>query len=168
MSPPRELTVRLRDDLNWWTDETSPRGVLDPRQVAHLVDALDAYEPYGLTREQFNDAFQVYAAESELADDQLRLVAVDEPIHHTGEQLFALPLTTADDDNPYTRFLGALGAARIRLLNTTYHYARACTETEMYDELDALDSDRYFSDDTIHVFDELNEILTWQPAEWDE
>ena len=46
--------------------------------------------------------------------------------------------------------------------------ARLLSLDEMEDELRALDADRYFSDDTIHVFDELTEILDWSPAEWDD
>ncbi len=171
---PHWLLTRLGDDLNWWVAETNPgttarqRSILDPRQVVHLIESLDRYESHGVTREQIASAFQVYAAESELADGRLRLTAVDEPIHHPGEQLFALPLLTDDGEGPYTEFLETLGVARIQLLNATHAYARDCTESEMYDELDTLHADRYFGDDTLHVFDEINEILTWSPAEWDD
>jgi hypothetical protein len=54
MHAPQRITVRLGDDFNWWidsTDEDEPtphaRGVLDPRQVAHIVETLDEYRPYG-------------------------------------------------------------------------------------------------------------------------
>jgi hypothetical protein len=173
---PDSLVVHLSDDFNWWIAETNhelganvhQRGVLDPRQVAHLVELLDKYEPYGVSRDQFAAAFQVYTAASELADDRLRLAKLDEPIHHTGEQLFALPLLTDDGESPYAQFLAALSAAHVRFLNTTHEFARACTELEMFEEIDALDSDRYFSEETIHTFDEINEIITWSPAEWDD
>ena len=35
-------------------------------------------------------------------------------------------------------------------------------------ELDTLDRDRYFALENIHTFDEINEILQWRPAEWDD
>jgi hypothetical protein len=38
----------------------------------------------------------------------------------------------------------------------------------MREELDALDRDRYFSSENIHCFEQINEILQWSPAEWDE
>jgi len=38
----------------------------------------------------------------------------------------------------------------------------------MTEELNLLDADRYFSDDTIHAFNEITERLEWSPAEWDE
>ena len=41
------------------------------------------------------------------------------------------------------------------------------TVEEMQEELETLDHDRYFNGDSLHVFDEINQILEWQPAEWD-
>ena len=38
----------------------------------------------------------------------------------------------------------------------------------MQEELDALDRDRYIAAENIHCFDEINEMLQWSPAEWDE
>ena len=35
----------------------------------------------------------------------------------------------------------------------------------MFEELDALDLDRYFGSVTTHAFDEINEIIKWEPAE---
>ena len=43
-----------------------------------------------------------------------------------------------------------------------------CTEDEMFAELEALDAERYFNDEVIHCFEQLNEILEWKPAEWDD
>ncbi len=103
--------------------------------------------------------------ESEVAEGRLRLAPAGESILGGVADLFALPVVEGESEGPYYDFLDALGAARIRRLNATHHYAQACTEDEMYDELDAVDSERYFSADEIHVFDEINEILQWSPAE---
>ena len=67
---------------------------------------------------------------------------------------FVLPLIGEDETTGYHRFLELLSAARIRLLNATHRYAQPCTTDEMYDELDALDTDRYFNADQMHAFDE--------------
>jgi hypothetical protein len=82
--------------------------------------------------------------------------------------VFAVPIVGEDGGGPYYDFLEALSAARVRMLNATHHYAQPCTELEMFEELDGLDHDRYFSMESIHAFDEINEILQWSPAEWDE
>ena len=175
-TPPHWIIVRLDEDMNWWLDETSEdmdrstgdRSILDPRQVTHLAEALDQYRPHGLRPEQFAAAFQVYAAQSELSDGRLKLVLTDESIFETGAQLFALPLIDEEDAGPYSEFLDAIGVARVRRLNKTHHYARDCTELDMQEELEAIDRDRFFSAQTMHVFDEINEILEWSPAEWED
>jgi hypothetical protein len=169
------IVVRLGDDLNWWLDQTSDeiqqtretRGVLDPRQVAHLVQELDEYRAHGLHQKQIADAFQIYTLESEIAEGSLRLAPTDETLLTAGPDMFALPNITGDDEGPYHAFLDAVSAARIRRLNATHRYTEPCTEFEMQEELDAIDSDRYFGNESIHTFDEINEMLEWSPAEWD-
>ncbi len=168
MTAPQRITVRLGDDFNWWIESSdaptsTARGVLDPRQVAYLAEALDSYRPYGFRPQEFADAFQSYRIDAEISKGVLRLAATEED----GE-VFALPILGADDDGTYFDLLDTISTARIRKLNAPHHFARQCTEDEMVEELEALDSDRYFSADSIHAFDEINEILEWSPAEWNE
>jgi len=175
-TPPKWIVVQLGADLNWWLAEASSdgywshgdRGVLDPRQVAYLAEMLDGYRSHGYHRQLLKAAFQLFQVESELDDDRLRLGPVDSDIFDSPEQLFALPLVGDEMTGPYYDLLDAVTTARIRKLNATHHYARACTDWEMEEELDALDRDRYFASEDIHCFDEINEILQWSPAEWDD
>lgn len=174
MNAPQRITVRLGEDFNWWIesaddDQTaSLRGVLDPRQVAHLTQVLGTYRAYGYRPQQLAAAFFIYRIDAEIAEGQLRLAATGESILEDGVEAFALPAVGNDDDGPYFELLDTITAARVRKLNATHHYARNCTEEEMTEELKMLDADRYFSDDTIHAFDEITEILEWSLAEWDE
>jgi hypothetical protein len=174
MNAPQRITVRLGEDLNWWIesaddDQTaSLRGVLDPRQVSHLVQVLDSYRAYGYRPQQLAAAFFIYHIDAEIAEDQLRLTATGESILEEGAEAFALPSVGHDDDGPYFEWLDTIAAGRVRKLNATHHYTHNCTDEEMTEELKMLDADRYFSDDTIHAFDEITEILEWSPAEWDE
>jgi len=175
-APLRWITVRLGDDFNWWPRDTSAelsagasaRGVLDPRQVAHLVEALDKYRPYGFSPKLLADAFQLFELESEVSEGVLRLAATGTSVIDEGAQYFALPVIADEGEGPYYDLLEAISAARIRKINATHHYGRDCTEDEMQEELGALDSDRYFADESIHAFDEISEILEWSPAEWDD
>jgi hypothetical protein len=172
MNAPQRITARLGDDLNWWVEsadgDTLARGVLDPRQVAHLVQSLDAYRRFGYHPELLTAAFQMYRIDAEVSEGVVRLAIADQNVFEDVGELFALPVLGNEEDGPYFELLDAVSTARIRRLNATHHYARNCTADEMTEELNALDSDRYFSEDTIHAFDELNEILEWSPAEWDE
>lgn len=175
MRAPQRITIRLGDDLNWWVESaddtartTRVRSILDPRQVAHLVQTLDKYQTYGCRPEQLAEAFHVYRIDAEISEGVLRLAATDQSLFDEGNEAFALPVIAEDESGAYYELLDIISAARIRKLNATHHYARQCTVDEMSEELNALDSDRYFSDDTIHAFDEINEILEWKPAEWDD
>ena len=162
MEIPENLVARLGEDYNWWVEQNSEdsklRGIIDPRQVAHLREALDAYRTFGLSQEQFDDAFTFYTLDSELDEGQVRLSRGE------GSETFALPVIDDEGDGPYFDFFDALAAARIRKLNATHKYKKKCTEDEMFAELEALDAERYFSAETIHCFDQLNEILEWSPA----
>ena len=172
-SPPSWIIVRLGDDMNWWLESTSDDfvwpegglGVLDPRQVAHLTEQLTDYSSHGFALRRVTDAFNVYALASEIEDGHLKLTLSEEKLGASGGELFALPILGEDDGGPYYEFLDALCSARIRKLNATHHYVCNCTEADMFEELDVLGLDRYFGSATTHVFDEINEILEWEPAE---
>jgi hypothetical protein len=161
---PPQIVVSLGEDFNWWLAPTPDEpdapafahGILDPRQVRELTEQLAEY----LSPEWFAKAFHLYAVQAEIAEGMLQLRAYKE-----GDELFALPAIDEDSDGPYFDFLDALGKARIRRLNAKH---RRCTLEEMQDELDALDHDRYFDATTMHAFDQINEILQWSPAEWDQ
>ncbi|HUJ09037.1 MAG TPA: hypothetical protein VL171_03355 [Verrucomicrobiae bacterium] len=175
-APPKWITVRLGEDLNWWLEEASSdvyaqdieRGLLDPHQIAYLKEALVQYRPYGYGHELLSAAFQLFQIESELSESSLRLTPIDREISGDGDQLFALPLLGDGEMGAYGELLDVITSARIRKLNATCHFARACTDLEMQEELDAIDRDRYFASENIHTFDEINEILEWSPAEWDD
>lgn len=175
-SLPRWLIIELGEDLNWWVVETSKsrhpapfdQGVLDPRQVAYLVSTLAEYQPLGYRPEQLAAAFRVYERQAEAGNGRLRLVASQQDITAAAAvELFALPVPPDDDGGgAYFTLLEMLTTARIRHLNATHAYAAPCTTDEMFDELDAVNADRYFGGVVQHVFDEINEILEWRPAEW--
>jgi hypothetical protein len=169
------LVVRLGEDDNWWLepDPTVPasegdrRGVLDPRQVQALAEIFLEYRQYGLPPRELAGAFRLYELTSELDEGMARLSPVAGDIRQAADR-FALPELDEDGDGAYHDLLDTLSAARVQRLNATHQYARPCTVDDLREELDALDQDRYFSAETIHPFDEINAILQWHPAAWDE
>ena len=163
---PKQITVRLGEDFNWWVqadgDVGPPQGILDPRQGTHLKELLDAYQPFGFQPHHLAAAFHSYRIDAELGKGRLRLIADEEP------NCFALPVAGEDDESSYLGFLENVRAARIRKLNAEHHYVHDCTVEEMIEELSLIDADRYFSAEVIHPFDEIQEILEWSPAQWDD
>ena len=175
-APIQWIIARPAEDQTWWVQETSEgpcrngevRGILDPRQIADLAVRVAQYLPYGLISDEVDAAFQRFIAASELSDGGMRLTPTAQSFLDADSGLFALPILDEEGDGPFCDFLDSLSTARIRLLNATHRYARQCSELEMIEELDALEQDRYLSAETIHAFDEIDEILQWSPAEWDE
>ena len=171
-----QITIRLGEDFNWWIapspeEPDQPQdnnGVLDPRQVRYLAQALEQYRGHGLRPALLAAAFKMFEVEAEVSEGLLRLASSEEKFSTEGPELFALPVTSDDGEGPYQDFLDAISEARVRHLNKTHHFARECSVMEMDEELAALDSDRYFCAERIHVFNEINEILEWSPAEWDD
>ena len=172
---PQWIIARLGEDYNWWLESTSDdsagperlSGVLDPRQVTHLTPLLEKYRAHGLPSKLVMAAFKLYSLDSEIDEGRVRLALDEADELSEGGDLFAFPVIESEADGPYYEFLDALAAARVRLLNATHSYVQDCTEEEMFDELNALDTDRYFNADAMHCFDEIMQILDWSPAEWD-
>jgi len=174
LAPPKWLVVKLGDDSNWWvervsidTPSTELGSVLDPDQWISLSVKVKDHFTYGLSKTLFESAFCGFSLESELSEAKMKLALSQEILSCSSTQLYALPSIEGDSVGRYYEFLESLGAAHIRLLNETSRYACDYTENEMYEELDALDSERYFARETIHCFDEMMEILNWDPAQWD-
>jgi len=172
----RWLVARLGEDMNWWVEETSDEvhwgadalSLLDPRQVAYLREELERYEEYGFDPASLWRVFHCFEISSELPDGRVKLVASAHSIEDEDVQLFALPDLFDQEDDAYPVFLDALTTLRIKHLNATHHYARNLDELDMEEEIQARNADRYFSARAIHVFNELEDVLTWKPAEWDE
>ncbi|MCX7915507.1 MAG: hypothetical protein N3A53_04305, partial [Verrucomicrobiae bacterium] len=123
---------------------------------------LQDYAEDGLPPSALLTAFHFYSVEHELSDGRLRLKRERRVALGADTPLFALP------SPHYDEFLEALATAHIRRINRRHRFAQPCTEDEMFDELNLIATDRYFSAQPFHCFDELNQILEWNPAQWDD
>ncbi|MBI5684271.1 MAG: hypothetical protein HZC54_04260 [Verrucomicrobia bacterium] len=172
---PQWIVVRLGNDMNWWVEKTSeeifwPReglSVLDPRQFRDIVERLGEYEAVGFERATFAKAFVLFAPEAEMDEGRLRLKIALQPGEEGGDKLFAMPLFANDEQSSYRDLVDNLIELRVKLLNKTHHYAQAVDDLELEEELVAKLNDRYFDGGSLHCYDEINEILSWSPAEWD-
>ncbi len=169
------IVVRLGNDMNWWVEKTSddiywPReglSVLDPRQFRDVVERLQEYYAIGFQRATFAKAFALFTAESEMDEGRLRLKIALQPGEDAGDKLFALPLFVDEEQSSYRDLVDNLIELRVKLLNKTRHYARAIDDLDLEEELLAKLNDLYFAAGSLHCYDEINEILSWSPAEWD-
>ena len=66
--------VRLGDDHNWWVAETSDPvrwdvdglSIVDPRQLQHLIELVDALRDYGFDQDAFESAFIPFRIDKDL------------------------------------------------------------------------------------------------------
>lgn len=177
MKPPLKwIIARFGDDGNWWVDETSENtywggdspGLLDPRQVAWLRDSLERYTKHGLDPAQLERSFSLYEVASELSDGRLKLVPSENSFDDEGVSLFALPDIQPEGEGGYPDFLDQLAVAHVRYLNETHDYYEDVSEDDMEEDIRSRNNDRYFAASALHVFNELEDVLTWKPAEWDD
>jgi hypothetical protein len=166
----------LKEDEHWWLSETSEDfywpegglGILSNAQLQYLVELLARYEDYGTSADDLLSAFYFYSLQSEIAEDRVRLTVMEGDVDLQDPALFALPVVDEDSRGGFADFLEKLTRAHVQYLNATHEYVEDCTELDMQEELDMLDRDRFFNVTAIHPFDEIDEIITWSPAEWDE
>ena len=80
--------VRLGDDHNWWVAETSDPvrwdvdglSIVDPRQLAHLIELVDPVRDYGFDQDIFEAAFIRFRIDKDLGDGKVRLKRVKDSL----------------------------------------------------------------------------------------
>ena len=100
--------VRLGDDHNWWVAETSDPvrwdvdglSIVDPRQVAHLIELVDPLRDYGFDQDLLAAAFFPFRIEKDLGAGKVRLKRVKESILDSDEKLFALADVLDEQNGP--------------------------------------------------------------------
>lgn len=172
----RWIVARLGQDQNWWVDETSEDvywgsdslSLLDPGQLAQVRESLAKLQPYGFDPSILDRAFHLFEVSSQLPDGRLKLIRSSRRIDDADARLFALPDVLCEAEGAYPDLLDQVSALQIKMLNATHDYVQEVTVDEMDEEIQTRNADRYFAATAVHVFNELEDILTWKPAEWDE
>lgn len=166
------LTVRLGRDMNWWVEETSDPinwdtvdglSILDPRQIAYIIDASDQLMNYGLQPSAINDAFYKFHIVKDLGKGQISLERVQDSLLDTTEPLFALPDIVDEEKGPYADLLNQLTQARVKMLNDVIDFEQRLTIEELEEEIREHQNHDYMEGKAIHAFAELTSILEYVP-----
>ena len=168
--------VRLGEDHNWWVDEVSDPvrwdtdglSIIDPRQVAHLIELCEPLRDYGFDQDVFEAAFISFRIEKEAAKGRIRLKRVKDSIFDSDEKLFILADVVDDENGPFADLLDHLTRARVKLLNDVFKFESKLTVDEVEDELREEQNASFIEGKAVHVFDELCAILDYTPAGFDE
>lgn len=164
--------IRLGDDHNWWIGETSDPvrwdvdglSIVDPRQVDHLIELVDALRDYGFDQDIFEAAFIPFRIEKDLGSGKVRLKRVKDSLFDSDDKLFALADTLDEENGPYADLLDHLTRCRVKMLNDLIEFESKLTVDEVEDELREAQNADFIEGNAVHTFNELNSILDYVPA----
>jgi hypothetical protein len=167
--------VRLGEDHNWWVNEVSDPvrwdvdglSIIDPRQVAHLVELIEPLRDYGFDQDVMEAAFIPFRIEKDLGEGRVRLKRVKDSIFESDEKLFALPDVIDEENGPYADLLDHLTRLRVKMLNDLFNFESKLTVDEVEDEIREDQNTNFIEGKAIHTFEEITTILEYVPAGWD-
>jgi hypothetical protein len=163
--------VRLGEDLNWWVEETSDEihwdvdalGIIDPRQLGHVMDLLEPLREYGFDAENIEGAFYTFRIDKDMKAQKVRLARLNESLFETEEKVFALPDMTDEEKGAYADFLDQISRARVKMLNDLIEFDQSLTVDELEEAIRERQNADYFDGRAVHPFNEITSILEYVP-----
>jgi hypothetical protein len=164
--------VRLGEDHNWWVDEVSDPvhwdvdalSIIDPRQVDHLIEAIEPLREYGFDPDIFERAFIAFRIVKDLGKGRVNLRRTKEALLESDEKLFALPDIIDEENGPYADLLDHLTRLRVKLLNDLFDFEEKLTVDEVEDQIREAQNNDFIEGKSVHLFTELTAILDFMPA----
>ena len=166
---------RLGDDHNWWVAETSDPvrwdvdglSIVDPRQLAHLIELVDPVRDYGFDQDVFESAFIRFRIDKDLGEGKVRLKRVKDSLFDSEDKLFVLADVLDEENGPYADLLDHLTRCRVKLLNDLFAFEAKLSVDEVEDELREEQNSHFIQGKAVHTFEELTSILDYMPAGYD-
>src|SRR5688572_13331834 len=167
--------VRLGDDHNWWVAETSDPvrwdvdglSIIDPRQLAHLIELVDPLRDYGFDQDIVEAAFIPFRIDKDLGNGKVRLKRMKESLFESEEKLFALPDILDEENGPYADLLDHFTRCRVKMLNDLFNFESKLAVDEVEDEIREEQNSNFIQGKAVHTFEELTAILDYMPAGYD-
>lgn len=168
-------TVRLGEDVNWWVHEISDDvqwdidglSIIDPRQVAHIIDLIEPLRDYGFEPDVMDRAFIPFRIDKDLGKGFIRLVRTKESILESEDKLFALPDVMDDENGPYADFLDHVTKLRVKMLNDVFDFEQKLTVDEVEEEIREGENNEFIEGKAVHLFTEICAILDYVPSGWE-
>ncbi|MFP4351282.1 MAG: hypothetical protein ACLFRP_00235 [Puniceicoccaceae bacterium] len=163
--------VRLGNDMNWWVKEISDDihwdvdglGIIDPRQIGHIIDLLEPLQEYHLDPQIFENAFFGFEIDREIEEGVVRLVRTKGSFLETDEPVFALPDVIDDEKGPYADFIDHITRLRVRMLNDLIDFSKKLTVDELEEEIREQQNSDLLEGRATHFFHEITSILEYVP-----
>ncbi len=163
--------VRLGEDGNWWVEEISDNvrwdvdglGIIDPRQLSHMIELCDPLNDYGFDRDILENAFFAFGIENDLGEGRIRLSRFRDNILESEEMVFALPDIMDEDKGPYADLLNHITRLRVKMLNDLIDFKQSLTIEELEEEIRENQNQAYMEGRAVHFFTEISSILEYVP-----
>jgi hypothetical protein len=168
--------VRLGDDHNWWVEEISNPvrwdvdglSSIDPRQVQHIIELIGPLREYGFDQDLMERSFIPLRIDRDLGAGRVRLVLVKDSLFESEDKLFALPDLLDEENGPYADFLDHITRLRVKMLNDLFDFKKELSIDELEDEIREAQNLEFAEGKAVHVFTEVNAILDYVPAGWED
>lgn len=169
------VTVRLGEDQNWWVQEVSDDihwdvdglSIVDPRQVAHILDLVDPLQEYGFDQNTLDSGFIAFRIQKDLGDGIIRLARTSESFTDAEEPLFALPNILDIENGPYADFLSHITKTRVKMLNDLIEFEQELTVDEVEEDIREEENNGFMEGRAMHLFLEVTSILDYVPTGWE-
>ena len=163
--------ARIGEDMNWWVTEVADPihwdvdglGIVDPRQISYILEQCDSLREYGFDPDIVDDAFLSFRIESEVKDEQVKLVDTNESLLEDDNNHFALPDIIDEEKGPYADFLDQITRFRVKLLNDLIEFDQNLTVDELEEEIRERQNQEYMEGKAVHPFLEVVSILEYVP-----
>lgn len=164
--------VRLGDDMNWWVEEISDEihwdvdglSIIDPRQLAHIIELLEPLHDYGFEPELMEAAFYAFRISQNLGQGRVKLERTSDSLLDSDEKLFALPDILDEETGPYADFVDHISRLRVKMLNDSMSFEKKLTVDELEEEIRDEQNNSFIEGRSVHLFNEINAILEYVPA----
>jgi hypothetical protein len=142
-------------------------SIVDPRQLAHLIELVDPVRDYGFDQDVFESAFIRFRIDKDLGEGKVRLKRVKDSLFDSEEKLFVLADVLDEENGPYADLLDHLTRCRVKLLNDLFAFEAKLSVDEVEDELREEQNSHFIQGKAVHTFEELTSILDYMPAGYD-
>lgn len=164
--------VRLGEDVNWWVDEISDDihwdvdglSVIDPRQLAHIIELLEPLHDYGFEPDLLEAAFYAFRISQDLGKGRVKVTRSNDSLLDSDEKLFALPDILDEETGPYADFIDHIAKLRVKLLNDSIDFEKKLTVDELEEEIRDEENNSFIEGRSVHLFNEITAILEYVPA----
>ena len=104
----------VNKDIHWDFDEL---GIIDPRQLSHILELLDSMREYGIQEDIVEKAFFKFRLEKEMTKQKFRLERTRDSLYDPDQVLFVLPDDMDEESGPFEDFMKHALRVRVRMLN---------------------------------------------------